>query len=97
MNIVISQEVKNYMRGMGRRTMTIYAKVLSSCWSPRPDIFVKLKEPEVPEEYNKYEVDGINIFIYKEAVLKGDFIEIDLAKRASDLADKDFDVDGLEI
>ena len=77
--------------------MTIYSKIMTSCWSPRPDIFVKLKEPEVPEEYNKYEVDGINIFLYKEAVVKDDSIEIQLAKRGSDLPNKDFDIHGLEI
>lgn len=97
LNIVISQEAKDHLRTMGRRTMTIYAKIMSSCWSPRPDIFVSLKEPVVPEEYNKYEVDGLNIYIYKEAVLIGDSIEIELAKHASDLANKDFDVYGLDI
>lgn len=51
----------------------------------------------VPEEYIKYEVDGVNIYLYKEAVLKGDSIEIKVAKSASDLADKDFDVFGLEV
>lgn len=58
---------------------------------------MRLKEPDVPENYNKYEVDGINIFLYKEAVLKGNSIEIELAKHASDLANKDFDVHGLEL
>lgn len=97
LKIVISPEVKNYLKIMGKRTMTIYSEIMSSCWSPRPDIFVSLKEPVVPKKYNKYEVDGINIYLYKEAVITGDTIEIELAKHASDLANKDFDVYGLEI
>lgn len=50
-----------------------------------------------PEEYNEYEVDGIKVYIYKEAITIGDSIEIELAKHASDFANKDFDVHGLEI
>ena len=50
-----------------------------------------------PENYIINEVDGIKIYLYKEAVLKGDSIEIDLAKQASDFANKEFDVYGLEI
>lgn len=97
MNIIISHEVKTHLKMMGRRTMTIYSEVMSGCWSPRPDIFVSLKEPVDPEEYNEYEVDGIKVYIYKEAVIIGDSIEIELAKHASDFANKDFDVHGLEI
>ena len=56
-----------------------------------------LEEPEVPEEYNKYSVDGINVYLYKEALVKEDSIEIKLAEYASDLPNKDFDIFGLEI
>lgn len=70
---------------------------MTSCWSPRLDIFVRLREPEVLEKYDKFEVDGINIYLYKDAILKGDSIEIEIPKYASDLAGKDFDVHGLEI
>lgn len=60
-------------------------------------ISVKLKEPEVPENYNKYEVEGINIFLYKDAVLKEDSIEIELSESLSYSADQDLNVHGLEI
>lgn len=50
-----------------------------------------------PKNYNEYEVDGIKVFVYKEAVIIEDTIEIELAKQASDFANKDFDVHGLEI
>ena len=54
-----------------------------------------MEEPEVPENYDKFEVDGINIYLYKDAVLEGDSIEIELAEYGSDLPDKDFDIHGL--
>lgn len=92
MNIIISQNVKDHLRMRGSKDITIYTKLMTSCWSPRLDTFVKLREPAVPEKYNKYEVDEINIYIDKAASLKGDYIEIEVAKYASDLADKDFDV-----
>ncbi len=50
-----------------------------------------------PEKYNKHEIDGISIYLYKEAIIIGDSIEIELAKRASDIANKDFDVHGLKL
>ena len=92
MNFIISQKVKDHLRMRGSKDITIYTKLMTSCWSPRLDTFVKLREPGVPEKYNKYAVDGINIYIDKEARLRGDSIEIEVAKYASDLADKDFDV-----
>lgn len=52
-------------------------------------------EPAVPEDYNDYKVDNITVHLYKDAVLEGNSISIDLAKRASDMADKDFEVEGL--
>lgn len=97
MNIIISQEVKDHLRMMRTNTITIYTRLMTSCWSPRLDIFVKLKEPAVPEKFNKYQVDGINIFLYKEAILRNESIEIELANYASDLPDKDFNVYGLYI
>lgn len=77
--------------------MTIYPKLLTSCWSPREEIFVKLKEPGVLEDYDKFEIDGISVYLYKDAVLTGDSIEVAMAKKGSDLAGQDFDVHGLEI
>ena len=50
-----------------------------------------------PENYYNYDVDDIKIYLYKEAVIIEDTIEIELAKHASDFANKDFDVYGLEI
>lgn len=46
--------------------------------------------------YDKHLVDGIIVYIDKEAKVTGDPIKIELAKHSSDLADKDFDVIGLE-
>lgn len=97
MNIILSPEVKNRLTMTRSKSMTIYAKLMTSCWSPRQDIFIFLGEPEVPEAYNKHEVDGINIYLYKDAILEGDSIEIELAEYASDLPDKDFNVHGLKI
>ncbi|HSH36028.1 hypothetical protein [Schnuerera sp.] len=61
-----------------------------------PEVFVRLNEPEAPDKYNMYEVDGIKVYLYKEAKLTGDTIEIKPAKYSSDLANKEFDVYGLE-
>ena len=57
----------------------------------------KIWGDDFPENYNKYEVDGITVYIYKEAVFKGDSIQIEIPKTGSDMAGKDFEVFGLEI
>ena len=97
MNIIISQEAKEQLSMMGKNVMTIYAEAVTSCWSPRPEIFVRLKEPEALNEYNMYEIDGIKVYLYKDAILTGDAIEIEPAKYSSDLPYKEFDVHGLKL
>jgi len=62
-----------------------------------PEIFVRLRKPEAPEEYNLFEIDGIKVYLYKDAEPKKDTILIDKAKYSSDLAYKEFDVLGLKI
>lgn len=95
MNIVISKEVKNFLRARGKRNMTIYTEIPSSCWSPRPETFVSLEEPEVLNNFNLYDVDGFNLYLYKEAKLEEDTITINISEQVSDLANKEFDVHGL--
>ena len=97
LDINMTQEVKDYLRMRGSKTITIFTKLVSGCWSPTLDIFVKLREPGVLHKFNKYEVDGINIFIDKEAVIIGDAIEIELPEQDLGLSDKHFDVHGLKI
>ena len=97
LDINISQEVKDYLRMRESKTFTIYTKLMTSCWSSMLDIFVRLREPVVPENYNKYEVEGINVFLYKDAVLKGDSIEIELSESSSYSSEQDFVVHGLKI
>jgi len=60
-------------------------------------VFVRLKEPEALDNYNMFEEDGIKVYLYKDAKLKGDTIRIEEAKYISDLADKDFDIHGLDL
>lgn len=62
-----------------------------------PEIFVRLNEPEALDEYNMYEIDGIKVYLYKEAKLTGDTIEIKPTEYSSDLANREFDVYGLEL
>lgn len=95
LKINISEDARTRVRMMGRKDMTIFSKLMTSCWSPRPDIFVSLKKPGLPEDFNKFELDGLDIYIFKEAIFQGDSIQIELAKGGSDIANKDFDIKGI--
>ncbi len=97
MNINITQEVKDYLRGRGSKTIEIYTKLMTSCWSPTLEVFVRLREPKVLEQYNKYEADGITVYIFKDAIFTGDSIDIELSKEGSDFPGKELDIIGLEI
>jgi len=97
MNIIIDDKVKERLRMMGKKSITVYTAAVGSCWSPRPEIFVRLNEPVARDKYDMFEVDGINIYLYKEAELTDDTLRIEPAKYVSDLADKEFDVHGLKL
>ncbi len=97
MNIILDEKVKERLTMMRRNAITIYTAVIGSCWSPRPDVFVRLNEPSAHDKYNIFEVEDIKVYLYKEAELTGDTLRIEPAKHVSDLADKEFDVYGLKI
>ena len=97
MNISISQSVKDQLRMKGSKTINVYTKLMTSCWSNQLEVFVKLKEPVVLEKYNHYEVDGIHVYLDKALKVTKDLVEIDLAKQGSDMADKDIQVLGVEV
>lgn len=97
MKIIISEKAKEKLNMMGKSTMTIYTEIVGSCWSPVPEVFVGLREPEASDKYNMYEIDGIKIYLYKEAVLIRDTIKIETAEYSSDLANREFDVYGLKL
>ena len=95
MNIIITEEAKDLILGSGRRVITIYSEALSSCWGPASEIFARLRKPEVSQDYNLFKVDGIDVYLYKEAKTMKDEIIIQPARFTSDLANKDFEILGL--
>ncbi len=50
-----------------------------------------------PENYNLYEIDGILVYLYKEALVIENTVEIKPARYASDLLNKEFDIIGLNV
>lgn len=96
MNIIISDTAKDLILGAGKKNITIYSEALSSCWGPASEIFVRLKKPEVSNDYNLFIVDGIDVYIFKEAKIVKDTITIQPARFPSDLPNKDFEILGLK-
>lgn len=96
MEIIIDDNVKQYLRTLGKNTITIYTEIVGSCWSPRPEIFVRTREPEAPEDYKFYDEDNIKIFLFKEAKA-GDRIIIKMSDYASDLPNKEITVEGIDL
>lgn len=96
MEIIIDNRVKEYLRSIGKRTITIYTEIVGSCWSPRPEIFVRTKEPEAPENYRLFKVDNIDVYLYNDIVAE-DKIEIKMSEQVSDLPNKEITVEGIEL
>lgn len=97
MNIVINEGTHKILKDLRKNVMTIYSEIPFGCWSSMPEVFVRLKEPEAQNDYNLYEVDGIKVFLFKDAKSINNTIEIIPAKYSSDLIDKEFEVIGLKL
>jgi len=61
-----------------------------------PELFIRVREPEVPTDYDKYDVDNISVYLYKNAKTMNTLV-FKMADYVSDLADKEIDVEGIEI
>lgn len=96
MEIVIDNEVKQYLSSLGKKAITIYTEIVGSCWSPRPEIFVRTREPEAPEEYELFEVDNLKVYLFKGAKTR-DNIKIKMSEQASDLPNKEIAVEGIDL
>lgn len=96
MEIVIDGKVKEYLRGIGKRTITIYTEIVGSCWSPRPEIFIRTGEPEAPENYRLFKVDNINVYLYNDLKTENK-IEVKMSEQFSDLPNKEITVEGIEL
>lgn len=96
MNIVITEDVKQYLENLRRRTLTIYTEIIGSCWSPRPEIFVRTREPEALEDFREYIVDGIKVYLFKDAKADKEII-VDMSNQASDLPNKEISVQGINL
>ncbi len=96
MNIIIDDKVRNYLRSLGKRAITIYTEIVGSCWSPRPEIFVRTREPEATEDYDLYNIDNIKVYMFKGANTREEVI-IKMSDQVSDLPDKEIAVEGIAL
>lgn len=96
MDIIIDDKVKEYLRSLGKRAITIYTEIVGSCWSPRPEIFVRTREPEALEEYKLFEVDGFKVYLFNEAKIE-DNIKIKMSEQVSDLPNKEIAIIGINL
>ncbi len=58
-----------------------------------PQVFIDLKGPADPEQYEKYQVDKLTVFIKKDLILE-DEIRVRYPEVASDLSGKEFEAVG---
>lgn len=96
MEIIIDDKAKQYLKTLGKNALTIYTEIVGSCWSPRPEIFVRTREPEALENFKLYNLDNIKIYLFKEAKT-GEKIKIKMSDYASDLPNKEIAVEGIDI
>lgn len=94
--INIEEDTLNLLKYRRVKKLTIYKELPLGCWGiPKPDFFVKLSGPNNPEDYTKYTLDEIEIYIAKDIETEG-FIKIKEAEYFSDLPDKEFEVEGVK-
>lgn len=93
MNIVIDDNVKENLRIRDKEAITIDYGILSSCWSIMPQVFIDLKGPVDPEQYEKHQVDKLTVYVKKDLVL-ADEVRVRYPEVASDLSGKEFEAQG---
>lgn len=97
MKIIIDDLAKETFEFQNVKTVTIYGVLPVGCWGiQRPEVYVRLREPKSNqnvEDFDLYNVEGINFYIDKELELE-DTITVKKARFVSDLPEHDFIIEG---
>ncbi|NLC12403.1 MAG: hypothetical protein GX767_09190 [Firmicutes bacterium] len=91
MNISIDSDAKEYLLDRGS-TVTVEAAIMSGCFGVTKEPVLFAKKPEDPAGYDLVLVEGIKVYIIKEAVISSAGANIYLA---GDTAYKSLEINGL--
>ncbi|SHJ42440.1 hypothetical protein SAMN02745975_02064 [Geosporobacter subterraneus DSM 17957] len=70
MNIQIDEKVKDFLKKKEKDTLTVELQVSDSCCIPASLPHVVMDAPKALEKYDRFEVDGFTVYVYKGAVIK---------------------------
>lgn len=95
MDIIIDQEVLEYLIYARRKALTLWLERQIGCWGPIDEVLVRTSEPMDDATYICYEVDGIHLYFHEDMECFED-VEIQKNHHGSDLPYRDFIVTGVK-
>lgn len=80
MEILIDKKAKNFIKSKGEKAIEVWLEGCSS-WGPsEPQPSVRMGKPENIEEFNRYKVDDIDVYVKSDVVAKDDKLKIKYTK-----------------
>ena len=80
MKVLLDPKALKLIKSKGENSVEAWLEGCSS-WGPsEPQPSVKMGRPEDLEEYDKYEVDGIDIYVRADVITKNDELKINYSK-----------------
>lgn len=70
MNIQMDEKVKHFLKKKEKDTLTVELQVSDSCCIPASLPHVVIGLPKEFEKYDRFQVEGFVIYVYKGAVVK---------------------------
>lgn len=80
MKVVLDAKAVKFIKSKGKDSIEIWLEGCSSWGVGEPQPSVKMGNPEDMEEYDKYEVDGIDVYVRCDVQAKDDTLNIGYSK-----------------
>lgn len=80
MKVILEPKALEFIKSNGEDSVEAWLEGCSSWGTSEPKPSVKMGKPKDLEEYDKYEVDGIDIYVRADVITKNDELKINHSK-----------------
>lgn len=80
MKVILDPKALKFIKSKGESSVETWLEGCSSWGASEPQPSVKMGKPADLEDYDKYEVDGIDIYVRVDVITKNDELKINHSK-----------------
>ena len=80
MKVVLDSKALKFIKSKGENSVEAWLEGCSSWGTSEPQPSVKMGKPEDLDDYDKYEVDGIDVYVRVDVITKNDELKINYSK-----------------